>query len=227
MIKCKKCKQKKPLNRICFRFVDDKYLIDKCKECYKNDQIKEIKTRLIKPSKAQKVQSDGKIITKQCPKCKLVLNTSQFLLNAKICYFCQEEKLSSSNKLDRFCGICLSTQGLVFMSGAKLAPRTLCDIHHYEFSQVQERLQKYNLSFIEYRDMLIAQQGKCAICQQSKDLVIDHCHTSGNVRALLCSKCNMRLGVIENTIVEGTYIKYIEYAQQYAEKDISKLKSSF
>ena len=56
----------------------------------------------------------------------------------------------------------------------------------------------HGISLDEYRDMLAAQGGKCAICggdeEVKKRLVVDHDHGSGEVRGLLCSHCNLVLG---------------------------------
>lgn len=88
-------------------------------------------------------------------------------------------------------------------------------------------LRKYKLSLEEFQTLQIIQENKCAICLQKNNLVVDHCHISGKVRALLCLKCNMYLGVIENTILDKTYVKFIEYSQKHAENDIFDLKASF
>jgi hypothetical protein len=62
------------------------------------------------------------------------------------------------------------------------------------------RLQKsYELSLDDYHIMFENQGGKCAICQKDfsfvkKNLNVDHDHTTGRVRGLLCSKCNLGLG---------------------------------
>lgn len=49
--------------------------------------------------------------------------------------------------------------------------------------------------------MVTAQGGVCAICEQpepKKRLAVDHDHTTGAVRALLCSKCNVALGLMSD-----------------------------
>lgn len=54
---------------------------------------------------------------------------------------------------------------------------------------------KYGISLEEYESMYAAQSGKCAICDKHLDkLYIDHEHTTGKIRALLCSHCNLGLG---------------------------------
>ncbi|MAU83409.1 endonuclease VII domain-containing protein [Gordonia sp. NPDC062954] len=49
----------------------------------------------------------------------------------------------------------------------------------------------------DYDRLLIAQGGRCAICwkkpTRSRRLAVDHDHTTGDVRGLLCHWCNHRL----------------------------------
>lgn len=57
--------------------------------------------------------------------------------------------------------------------------------------------QLYGLNPATYRRMVEAQSGRCYICQQPpgrKGLGVDHNHTTGKVRALLCQLCNMAIG---------------------------------
>lgn len=60
------------------------------------------------------------------------------------------------------------------------------------------------LSKEQYRRLEIKQDNLCAICRQPetimqgeivKRLCVDHCHQSGRVRGLLCTKCNTGLGL--------------------------------
>ena len=57
---------------------------------------------------------------------------------------------------------------------------------------------KYGLTEEQHATMRREQEGKCAICNEvSKRLFVDHCHTKGHVRALLCQPCNTFLGWYE------------------------------
>jgi len=63
---------------------------------------------------------------------------------------------------------------------------------------------KYGIDFAEYQRMLNEQNGVCACCERPESrltdngdlrmLSVDHNHTTGAVRGLLCSNCNLVLG---------------------------------
>ncbi len=60
---------------------------------------------------------------------------------------------------------------------------------------------RYGCTLEQYNAMIVAQEGACAICRKLHNpaekkgrLYVDHCHTTGKVRALLCSGCNSMLG---------------------------------
>lgn len=55
--------------------------------------------------------------------------------------------------------------------------------------------QAYDLTPEQYDAMVLAQEGRCAICDRATPLVVDHCHATVKVRKLLCSGCNTGLGL--------------------------------
>jgi hypothetical protein len=68
----------------------------------------------------------------------------------------------------------------------------------------RKRLLDRGLEEWQYSRRLRQQGGTCAICRQPETqvgtggetlpLAVDHCHTGGHVRGLLCSRCNLTLG---------------------------------
>ena len=61
---------------------------------------------------------------------------------------------------------------------------------------------EYGISLAEYNALRTKQKGLCAICRKSqkKRLSVDHCHTTGRVRGLLCDRCNHGLGHFKDEI---------------------------
>lgn len=60
---------------------------------------------------------------------------------------------------------------------------------------------KYGITLLDYEAMCIEQNGLCAICnrapKEGKKLEVDHDHTTGQVRKLLCRSCNGLIGKFE------------------------------
>lgn len=58
---------------------------------------------------------------------------------------------------------------------------------------------KYGLELETYDLMVMDQDNKCKICDKEEKenhrLSVDHCHTTGKVRGLLCKNCNKALGL--------------------------------
>ncbi len=68
---------------------------------------------------------------------------------------------------------------------------------------------KYRISYPEWKYMYVAQQGKCAICDKAisdrghreKDVGrVDHDHSTGHIRGLLCNHCNNVLGYARDNV---------------------------
>ena len=93
------------------------------------------------------------------------------------------------------------------------------------FHQLSNSLKRYyGITLDDYLKMHDAQNGLCAICDKEKKsvdpktkkvrrLAVDHCHESGEIRALLCSKCNAGLGHFMDSI--NNMQKAIEYLKTH------------
>lgn len=117
----------------------------------------------------------------------------------KVCRCCQQEKSlddfpkdkrwKGTHKLD--CKICFNTKRR----------------SNYNPSQRREEglKQLYGISIDDLNSMYTQQEGCCAICKTPISLQsgktkkgkahVDHCHVTGKVRGLLCTKCNTVLGM--------------------------------
>lgn len=77
---------------------------------------------------------------------------------------------------------------------------------------------KYGIGLIEYRAMQMEQGFKCKICGTHQldlkvALAVDHCHTSGIIRGLLCTRCNTALGLFkEDVTLFNKAINYLKTA---------------
>ena len=68
--------------------------------------------------------------------------------------------------------------------------------------------------------MLENQNYKCKICladnkKYKRQLAVDHCHTTGKIRGLLCTPCNISLGYINDNI--QILHNMINYLKEYKE----------
>ena len=85
------------------------------------------------------------------------------------------------------------------------------DIYHNRCRQLKR---DYGITEEDVRFMMDIQKGICLICQGSLDrhgkgYFIDHCHTTGLVRGLLCGYCNSAIGFFQDDI--GSLKRAVEY----------------
>lgn len=68
----------------------------------------------------------------------------------------------------------------------------------------------FGITLDDYESMLDGQNSVCAICgkpestihsvtKQVQNMAVDHCHETGKIRGLLCSKCNTGLGSFKDS----------------------------
>lgn len=83
---------------------------------------------------------------------------------------------------------------------------------------------KYGISLKFYNNLLEEQDNRCKIClgegflmaeHHRMKLVVDHCHTNGNVRGLLCHNCNRALGLLKDD--QETLLRGVEYLKEGSE----------
>ena len=86
----------------------------------------------------------------------------------------------------------------------------------------------YGITLTEYTEMYNAQDGKCAICGRPersmlhgkiRDLSVDHCHTTGKVRQLLCNACNHILG--ESQENRDILLSAVAYLDKHKDKELT------
>ena len=76
---------------------------------------------------------------------------------------------------------------------------------------------RYGLTVEQFDEMVFLQNNCCAICstkfKNAKDTNIDHCHKTGKIRDLLCFKCNVGIGRLNDSI--ELLEKAIEYLKKH------------
>lgn len=124
---------------------------------------------------------------KQCSKCKKEKPESEFYLDKAM-------KLG----LHSWCIACVKK--LALKGGRRLSKLQKKDL----------RLKStHGISLRQYQEMLESQNGVCAICGNNETvkqqgipqpLSVDHCHETGKVRGLLCSRCNAAIGLLREDL---------------------------
>ena len=126
------------------------------------------------------------------------------------------EKYPQKKFKDKECRQC----GKVF---SPQAPSHLyCSQECADYANTNNRLKSvYGIELDEVLRMYEEQGGKCKICNTEgfklspnadNNLVVDHCHSTGKVRGMLCHNCNRALGLLQDKT------EYLENALKYLEE---------
>lgn len=99
--------------------------------------------------------------------------------------------------------------------------------------KVAERRRRYNnwlkknygITVEDCDNLKASQSGKCAICETSTPkgrgaFHVDHCHKTKRVRGLLCTRCNMMLGMAEDNA--SILLRAINYLNRHAQREDHK-----
>lgn len=106
---------------------------------------------------------------------------------------------------------------------------------HYRNSELKKN---FGISLEDYQRKFVEQNGVCAICEQpEKDirngqvrwLAVDHNHTSGDVRGLLCGHCNKAIGFMcdspDRLAKAITYLRKYEAPAEEGDSNVVALKA--
>ena len=86
---------------------------------------------------------------------------------------------------------------------------------HREKRREYEKRRLYGISRVEFMALFEKQVYRCAICYTDKfgpkGPMIDHDHSTGKIRGILCKNCNITLGLMNDSVV--LLRKAIEYLE--------------
>jgi hypothetical protein len=142
---------------------------------------------------------------RRCQKCKDLKLLNEFFVRNK------ERKLKST-----YCKTCFQQINNEYK---KNNPITKKEISKREYQKNKRNYlnsnykRKYGISHDEYDEIVKKQEGVCYICnlKPKTKLFIDHCHSTGKIRDLLCGNCNRLIGESkENIQVLLNAIKYLQ-----------------
>lgn len=130
--------------------------------------------------------------TKACTDCGEVKSLDNFYRNAS----CKDGHIGT-------CKACKARQQRV--RRAARAPDTQRYIKEAARRRENHLKSTYGITEEEYSRMYTEQGGVCAICKQpepisGRSLCVDHSHTTGDVRGLLCSNCNRGIGLLQDSV---------------------------
>lgn len=127
----------------------------------------------------------------------------------KLCIKCDTEKdfsefhnnKASPDGLQKWCKCCRSSYNHSKTEHQKAYQKQYRKAN-FDKIRDQKRQKIYGVSRELFDAMLQNQDHKCAICKTPVDhgSALDHCHTTGKIRGILCSCCNTALGKFRDNI---------------------------
>lgn len=143
------------------------------------------------------------------------------LIEEKVCKSCNKKYRPNTNG-QKYCGSHSGKSGCSWEHHLiqKKENRRRCylrQIKDPDYIRGGHLKRKYKLTLEDYSKLSENQNHLCAICGSSetgyqiKFMYIDHNHSTGKVRGLLCNKCNFGLGNFKDNIsILQSAIKYLE-----------------
>jgi hypothetical protein len=101
---------------------------------------------------------------------------------------------------------------------SKFGFRRMCKECHKVAQRKRHLSNRYDLTVDEYDKMIDDQNGKCLICGNAYKLYVDHDHSTGKVRGLLCDGCNRGIGFLQES--KTNLLNSIKYLDSSIDDDI-------
>jgi len=166
---------------------------------YPEKVIPETANRVLEAVKKLKYIPNELPTMKVCTICKTVKPFEDFYTNS----IAQRRYNKNIKYLNSLCKDCANKKNKKYNKDNR--PRLIAQ------QLVSHRRRLYGLNEEEYNNMILSQNNLCAICNKPSDktLHIDHDHTTGKVRGLLCSNCNLGIGLLQEDV--SIFTRAIEY----------------
>lgn len=88
---------------------------------------------------------------------------------------------------------------------------------HSSCMQEIDLIRRYGISEKDYQNILSRQQHSCALCDNDSSsngrLAVDHDHSSGAIRGLLCTQCNVAIAMMGDS--SKTAQRMIDYLERF------------
>jgi hypothetical protein len=135
---------------------------------------------------------------KSCPSCKTIKSVFEF-----------SPSPSKKDGKSTYCKLCNNKKQQYRhqnnVNGQQEKNNKRCRFNSYK--------RRYGLEDSLINKLLTDRSGECEICKNTAELIVDHCHSSNNVRGLICSNCNLMLGHSKDSV--DNLLAAIEYLKEY------------
>lgn len=84
---------------------------------------------------------------------------------------------------------------------------------HPEKHAASKRKSTYGITQERFEELLIEQNGLCAVCRRNRATDVDHNHETKEVRSLLCGDCNRALGLFRESV--DTLVNAVMYLRKW------------
>lgn len=123
---------------------------------------------------------------------------------------------AASERTEKRCSRCREILPRKMFSPNGRTENAYCKPCYSRYALEYRAKKKYGITGEDYDAILFEQNGRCAICHnrpRSKRLAIDHNHKTGQVRGLLCRRCNQNLlgAGHEDLDILRRAVAYLEY----------------